>query len=135
MKYCSMRKKKTLVMFTVCTTKRPREIYDRFLNKKNDTLRLSEWFQLSESTACCQKRRCDRIVALCILLKKRLSYPYRCKDVLPLFGRNSSLFDICTQFNLSASPSQTRVTEFIFFTTATFTEICRWSSWKKCTFI
>ena len=73
-------------MFTVCTTKRPREIYDRFLNKKNDILRLSEWFQLSESTACCQKRRCDRIVALCILLKKRLSYPYRCKDVLPYLG-------------------------------------------------
>ena len=128
-------KKKTLVLYRVCITKRPREIYDRFLNKKSDILRLFECFQLSESTACWQKRRCDRIVALCILLKKRPSYPYRCKDVLPLFGRNSSLFDIYTKFYLSASPSQTRVTEFIFLTTAIFTEIWRCSSWKRCTFI
>ena len=63
-----------------------------FWIKKNDILRLFECFQLSESTACWHKNRCDRIVALCILLKKRLSYPYRCKDVLPLFGRNSSSF-------------------------------------------
>ena len=34
--------------------------------------------------------RCDRIVALCILLKKRLSYPYIYKDMVPLFGRNST---------------------------------------------
>ena len=28
-----MGKRKTLVMYRVCITKRPREIYDRFLNK------------------------------------------------------------------------------------------------------
>ena len=49
-----------------------------FWIKENDIIRLFECFQFSESTACCQKRRCDRIVALCILLKKRLSYPYSC---------------------------------------------------------
>ena len=105
-----------------------------FWIKKNDILRLFECFQLSESTACCQKKRCDHTVALCTLLKKRLSYPYRCKDVFPLFGRNLSLFDIYTQFYLSTSPSKTRVAEFIFFTTAIFTKICRCSSWKRYTF-
>ena len=95
-----------------------------FWIKKNDILRLFECFQLSESTACCQKRRCDRIVALCVLLKKRLSHPYRCKDVLQLFGRNSSSFHAGTQFYLSTSPSQTRNKEFIFFTTAIFKGIC-----------
>ena len=34
MKYCSMRKRKTLVMYRVRITKRPREICDRFLNKE-----------------------------------------------------------------------------------------------------
>ena len=135
MKYCFMRKGKTRVMDRVCITKRPREIYDRFWINKNDILRLFECFQLWESTPYCQKRRCDRIVALCILLKKRHSYLYRCKDAFPLFRRNSSSFDIYTQFYLSTSPSQTRVMEFIFFTTAIFTEIYRCSSWKRCTFI
>ena len=88
-----------------------------FWIKENDIIRLFECFQLSESTACCQKRRCDRIVALCILLKKRLSYLYRCKGVFQLFGWNSSSFDIYTQFHLSTSPSQSRFREFIFFTT------------------
>ena len=41
----------------------------------------------SESTACYQKSCFDYIVALCILLKKRLSYSYRCKDMFPLFGQ------------------------------------------------
>ena len=59
---------------------------DRFLNKGKWHFRLFECFQLSENTACCQKSRCDCIVALCILLKKRFFYPDRCKDVLPLFG-------------------------------------------------
>ena len=34
MKYCSMRKRKTLVTYGVCITKRPTEIYYRFLNKE-----------------------------------------------------------------------------------------------------
>ena len=101
-------------------SKRPRYMTD-FWIKENDIIRLFECFQLSESTACCQKRRCDRIVALCILLKKRLSYLYRCKGVFQLFGWNSSSFDIYTQFHLSTSPSQSRFMEFIFFTTAIFT--------------
>ena len=61
---------------------------DRFLNKKNDILMFFECLQLSENTACCQKSRCDRIVALCILSKERFSYLYRCKDVVLLLGRN-----------------------------------------------
>ena len=105
-----------------------------FWIKENDIPRLFECLQFSESTACWQKRRCNRIVALCVLLKKTLSYPYRCKDVLPLFGRDSSLIDIYTQFYLSASPPQTRFTEFVFFKITIFTEICRCSSWKRCIF-
>ena len=66
-----------------------------FLNKKNVIFRLFECFQLSESTACCQKSRCGRTVALCMLFEKRL---YRCKDMLPLLGRNSTSFDIYTRF-------------------------------------
>ena len=45
--------------------------------------------------------------------------------MLPLYGRNSTSFNIYTRFYLTASPSQTRVMEFIYFTTAIFTEICR----------
>ena len=120
MKSCYMRKTKTLVIYRVCITKKPRDIYDKFLNKEKCILRLFECFQLSESTGCCQKRRWDRIVALCVLLKKRLSYLYRCKDVLQWFGRNSSSFHAGTQFYLSTSPSHTRNKEFTFFTTAIF---------------
>ena len=58
---------------------------------KNDILRLFECLELSESTACYQKSRCDRIVALSILLK-RLSNPRRCKDMVPLFARNLTRF-------------------------------------------
>ena len=93
-------------MYKVCITKRPREILQRltdFWIKKNDILRLFECLELSELfsvlqygltkifihvyVACYQKSRCDRIVALCILLK-RLSNPCRCKDMVPLFAWN-----------------------------------------------
>ena len=135
MKYCSMKKKKTLAMYRVCITKRPREIYDRFLNKEKWHSQVIWMFSTFRKYCLLPEKEIWRIVALCIFLKKKLSYPYRCKDVLPLFGRNSSSFDIYTQFYLSASPSRTRVTEFTFFTTTIFTEIWRCSSWKRCTFI
>ena len=77
----------------------------------------------SDCTAFFQKRRCDCIVT------------YRCKNILPLFGRNSTSFDIYTRFYLSTSPSQTRVRKSIFFATAIFTETFTCSSWKRCTFI
>ena len=38
--------------------------------------------------------------------------------MLPLFERNSTSFDIYTRFYLTTSPSQTKVMEFIYFTTA-----------------
>ena len=84
LKYCS------LLIYKVCITQRPREILQcltDFWIKKNDILRLFECLELSESTACYQKSRCDCIVALCILLK-RLSNPCRCKDMVPLFAWN-----------------------------------------------
>ena len=73
MKYCSMSIVKTLLMYKVCITKRPREILQRltdFWIKKNDILRLFECLELSQSTGCYQKSRCNRIVALRILLKR-----------------------------------------------------------------
>ena len=84
MKYCSMSIEETSLMCIV--------IWQRltdFWIKKNDILRLFECLQLAESTVCCQKSRFDRIVALYMLLK-RFSYPYRCKDMVPLFSRNPS---------------------------------------------
>ena len=71
--------------------------------------------ELSESTACCQKSRIDRIVALCLLLK-RASYPYRCKDMILLFGRN---------------PIELYLIFTLYFTAAIFTEICTYSSRKR----
>ena len=58
--------------------------------EKNGILRLFECFQLSESTDCCQKSKCDHTAALFILLKERLSYLYICKDMVPLFAQNST---------------------------------------------
>ena len=55
---------------------------------QNDILSLFECLKLSESTACSQKSRSDRILALCMLLKERFSYPYRCEDMVLLFGWN-----------------------------------------------
>ena len=70
------------------------------------------YFQFSQSTDYCQKSRCGRILALCILLKKRLSYPYRCKDMIPLFARNSTELDlIFTRFYLS--PHHHRLHSFL----------------------
>ena len=90
MKYCSMSIEKTLLMYRACITKGAREIWQRFTdfwNKKNGILKLFECLELSESAACYQKSRYDRITALCILLK-RLSNSYRCKGMVPLFERN-----------------------------------------------
>ena len=91
-KYCSMSTVKMLLMYRVCITKKPREILQclaDFWIKKNDIFRLFECLELSESTAGYQKSRYDRIVALCILLK-RLSNPCRCKDMVPLFERKQT---------------------------------------------
>ena len=55
MKYCSVSIVKTLLMYRVCITKRPREILQRltdFWIKKNNILRLYECSGLSESAAC-----------------------------------------------------------------------------------
>ena len=90
LKYCSMSVVKTLLMYKVCITKKTREILQRltdFWIKKNDIFRLFECLELSESTACDQKSRCNCIVALFMLLK-RLSIPCRCKDMVPLFAWN-----------------------------------------------
>ena len=66
MKHCSMRKEKSVIDMYYQESKRDMAVIDRFL--KNDMLRLFKCLQLLESTTCCQKSRCDYIVALCILL-------------------------------------------------------------------
>ena len=100
LKYCSMSIVKTLLIYRVCVTKRPTEILQRLTDswvKKNDILRLFECLELSESTVCYQKSRCDCNVALCILLT-RLSNPWRCKDMVPLFEWNPT--GLCLIFTL-----------------------------------
>ena len=170
MEYCSMSIVKTLLMYKVCITKRPREIWQcltDFWIKKNDILRLFECLELSESTACywgaialsyppppycywwlimkkrgwklhrspnsnprgvrkCNsaKSRCDRIVALYILLK-RLFQPMQMQMQRrgPIIWAKPkwTSFDIYTRFSLSTSASQTRVMGFIFCATVIFT--------------
>ena len=125
MEYCSMSIVKTLLMYKVCITKRPREIWQcltDFWIKKNDILRLFECLELSESTACYQKSRCDRIVALCILFK-RLFEPMQMQRRGPVIWAKPkwTSFDIYTRFSLSTSASQTRVMGFIFCATVIFT--------------
>ena len=128
MKYCSMRKRKTL----------DQEGYMAdFWIKENDILRLFECFQLSGRTACCQKRRCDRIVALhtfeektFLSLQMQRRAPITWAKLKFVWYLHSILF-----INVTITNHHHIVTEFIFFTTAIFTEICRCSSWKRCTFI
>ena len=138
-KYCSMSIVKTSLMYRICITKRPREILQRltdFWIKKNDILRLFECLELSQSTACYQRSRYDRIVALCIVFEKTFQ-PMQMQRYGPIIWAkaNWTSFDNYTRFSLSTSPSQTRVMGFIFCATAIFTEICRYSSWKMLTFI
>ena len=82
-----------------------------FWIKKNDTL-------------ICQKRRFDHIVALCILLE-RLSCPYRCKDMVPLFVWNlTELRLIFTlDFIYQRQHHRRESWNITFFITAIFIEI------------
>ena len=139
MKYCSVRKEKTLLMYRSLhyqKTERDMTALDRFLNKEIWHSQVVWKFTFFREYCQQPERQMRSHCASCILLKKRLSYRYRCKGMVPLFGQNPhrTLFDTCTRFYLSTSPSQTRVTEFVFFTTATFAEICKCSSWKRCTY-
>ena len=63
---------------------------------KPDIQRLADALHLSEKVVCTQGTVCDKIEGLCILLK-RLSYPCRLTDMVPLFGRNPT--EICLIFN------------------------------------
>ena len=104
-------------MHRVCITKRPREIYEstwQILNKEKWYSQVIWMFSTFKEYCLLPKKEMRSRVALCMFLKKILSYPYRCKDLFPLFGWNSASFDIYTQSYLSTSPSQTRVIEFNF---------------------
>ena len=99
LKYCSVNIDKTLLMHKVCITKRPtkRDISGNLEDLTWKSLMTPRvWWELSQCTACHQKGRCDQIVDLCILLKG-LSYPYRFKDMAPLYGQNPT--ELCLIFN------------------------------------
>ena len=134
MKYSTMRKDETLLMYRVYITKRPWGIWQHltdFWIKKNYILRLLKCLQLSESIACCQKSRFGRIVALCILLKKGFpTVTDEKKMIQPNWTQPNFAWYLHLILFINLSPSQTR-----FFTTTIFTDICRCSSWKRCTFI
>ena len=116
-KYCSMSIEQTLLMYRACITKRRRQIRQNltyFRIKKNDILGSFECLQLSESSACCQERRFDCIVALCILFKKLSSVQMQRHGPIIWVKLNWTSFDIYTRFYLSTSVSQTRAMEFFF---------------------
>ena len=105
-----------------------------FWINKNDILRLYEWLQLSESTACCLKSRCDCNVVLCIFLKKILYYRYRYKDMVPLFGWNpSELCSIFTLYFIYQIFRQRLETWDLYFLQLPYLQRCRYTSLKTCT--
>ena len=130
MKYCPARKGKTLLMYRVYITKRPREIWqlDRSLNKREMTF--SGYWMFTTFREYC-------LVPEEHTFEKRTLLSLDIQRHAPIIWAkpNWISFDIYTWFYLSSSPSQTTVIEFIFFTTTIFKEICRCSSWKRCTFI
>lgn len=62
------------------------ECKSAFRFEKNDIPLLAEAQQLPETFKCYQRTTAGKIEALCILLK-RLAYPCRYVDMIPLFGR------------------------------------------------
>ena len=137
MKYCSMNIEKTLLMYRPCITKRLRKIWQRltdFWIKKNDTpiwmfRTFREYYLLPEKQ---MRSHCSIIY----IFEKTLQ-PIQTQRHGPIIWAkpNWTLFDFHTRFYLSTPPLQTRVMEFVFCPTAISTEICKCSSWKRCTFI
>ena len=64
-----------------------------FILQKEIIPRLSQALQLPHKIICYQETVANNIEALCILLIKRLSYPYRLSHMVPVLGRNPT--DIC----------------------------------------
>ena len=144
---------KTLLIYRVCITKRPKEIFlviskiwsskirwrqalDRFLKKKWHS-RLFECLQFQESADSGQSRKCNYFVALYIRLKI-ISFPHRCKDIILLFRPNPSetllmfnkTLDLFINIAIAISPSHYWI---YFFKATIFTEICRFANWKRTT--
>ena len=67
-----------------------------FRFQKADLDILMNVLQIPDKITCTQGTTCDGIVGLCILLK-RLAYPCRYTDMVPMFGRNPT--EICLVFN------------------------------------
>ena len=114
------------------------ERYDSMTNfwiKKNDILRLFEYSQLSQSTACCQKSKCDRNVTLSILLKEIFFYHYRCKDMVPLFGRNPTKHRLIFTLDFIYQHHHYRLESWnLYLLQPPYLQICRCSSWRGWTF-
>ena len=67
-----------------------------FRIRKNDIFCLKECLQLPENIDCSSRSACESVEGLRIFIN-RLSYPCRCTDIIPLFGRNPT--EICLTFN------------------------------------
>ena len=63
------------------------ECWAEFRFYKNDVIHLAEILQIPNEIHCTNRTKCDRIEALCIMLK-RFSYPCRYGDMIPRFGRS-----------------------------------------------
>ena len=119
-------------------TKRDMIAFDRFLNKEKRHSQVIWVFATMFAREYCllsEKKIRSHCSFMGTFEKTFLSIQMQRHGPIIWVKLNLRSVNIYTQFYLSTSASQTRVMEFIFHTTAIFTEICRCSSWKRCTFI
>ena len=119
-----MRKEKTLIdMSRVCITKRPRAL-DRFLNKlKWHSQAIWMFTTFKEHCLVPEKQKRSHCSFVHAIEKKPfLSLQIQRHGPIIWVEPNWTSLDICTQFYLSTSPSQTRVMEFVIINVCFYIE-------------
>ena len=139
LKCCSMSILKTLLMYRIYITKRPREILQRladFWVKKKWHSQVIWMFRTFGEYSLLPEKQMRLHCSIMHTFEKTFQ-PMQMQRHGPIIWvkPNWTSFHICTRFSLSTSPSQARVMGFIFCTTAISTEIWRCSSWQRRTFI
>ena len=118
----------TASVYRVCIITRPNEVWQRSTNlwiKKNHILRGYCLLPEKQMWSDCSFMNTFEKIFLPIRMQKHGSIIW--------VKFNWAWFDIYTRFYLSKSLSQILQSWNLFFITAMFTEIWRWSSWKRCT--
>ena len=130
MKYCPTRKGKTLLMYRVYITKRPREIWqlDRSLNKREMTF--SGYWMFTTFREYClvpEEHTFEEETFLSLDIQRHAPIIWA--------KPNWISFDISLGFIYHHHHHRLQSWNLFFFTTTVFKEICRCNSWKNCTFI